>query len=414
MKFTRTDQRFLGRVWLLVFSWICIAAFMILVTRIDPVYDSTGTGRRPLVIINGVTSQLPSADYISTVGGITTTATAAGSGDVQTATETVSSRFVDQGQLTASNTLTIATWTGSQTLSDWNPTGLSTAFVISMEQSSGSTQIDGIAAQPAGTLLTLYNRETSLGTIILSYETGTPGNQLVLPGAPVGGFPWKIQPGASLTIQYSGTAWHFYSSGTYEFPVIQADFAANLIGPTQVGQLKYTVQYDTSTGTQDPFVLFNSTTVVVWAGASDATFDGMLGNADGHHVVIINTSLGHTLTLANLTGTTSTLDYQNFGNVDAKVVGPGSYATYDYVTTPGNWQMTSFGSLVNAGAVTYTSSKNRGTIALAGGTGTATVTAGSVCTCTDTTGANAVGCAVSTTTLTATGTGTDVIAYLCF
>ena len=36
-----------------------------------------GTARRPLVIVSGQTEQIPTADYVSTVGGLTTNATAA-------------------------------------------------------------------------------------------------------------------------------------------------------------------------------------------------------------------------------------------------------------------------------------------------------------------------------------------------
>lgn len=375
-----------------------------------------GSPRRPVVVVNGTLQQTASADYVSTVGGLTTTATAASTGDVQTATETVSSRLTNQGQSVRASTLTIATWASGQTLSDWNPAGLSTAYTISMEQSSGTTNISGILAQPVGTEIVLYCRESSVGGIILQYDTGTVANQIVLPGGASFGFPWQITPGSSVTLRYGGSNWQFVSAGTTFFPYINIKYGAQLGGTTSVGALTYSPQADASTGTVNDFGINSTTTTVLWSGVGSATYTGMTGGADGRTLCVINSSSGQSLTLSNLNGgSLGPRQLQNKGNSDAVLVGAGSAACYIYDGTPYNlWRMTSMVSPQNNAPATYTSSKNRGSITLTAGTGTGTVQAGSVCTCTDATAVAAVKCAVSSTTLTATGTGTDAISYLCF
>lgn len=95
------------------------------------------------------------------------------------------------------------------------------------------------------------------------------------------------------------------------------------------------------------------------------------------------------------------------------VTGNFNVNTNKFSVTASNGNTTVAGTLGVTGDVLVTTTKNKGTITLSGGTGTATVQSGSICTCTDTTANASVQCAVATTTLTATGTGTDVIAYLC-
>lgn len=408
IRITRTDRHNGSRLLAL---FAVVAALHFWFTR-APDFDASGTGRKPLVLVGGTTEQIQAADYVQSVGGVTTNSTPAGTGDIETSTETVSTTLTAAGATATTGAITISTWSTGQTLSDWNPAGLATASRINVQQSSGTTVINGIVAQPTGTEITIYNAEGSVGLVKLAYETGTSANQFVLP---TGGFNWTIQGGGSIKIRYGGSNWQVVGTGTTEFPTITADNGATINGTLQVQQLRYQTQYDTTTGVQDPFVLFNSTTLLVWAGASDATFKGMYGNSDGHHVTVINTSSGHSLTFGNQDGTGGTLDYQNLGNVDLTLSGLGSWATFDYVTVPGCWQMTAFGSLNNAVPTSFSSTTNKGAITLSSGTGTATVNTGAVCTCTETTSStNTFKCAVSGTTLTATGTGTDVIAYHCF
>lgn len=369
-----------------------------------PMFASAGNPHRPLVIVNGQTQQIQPTDYIQSTGGISANSTpATGSGDIEGTTETVSSQLTAGGQFITAGTLTITAWSTGQTLNDWNPTGLATANVISVQQTSGTTNITGIAAQPTGTEITIYNRETSLGSVVLEFETGsTSTNQFVLPGAAALGFNWTMMLGTSMTFRYGGSNWQLKSIGTFEFPYIQVDLGAHLGGGTTIDKLSLTTQADTSTGTVNAFVFFSTTTTLVWSGASAATFTGMIGGSEGRIAIVINASSGQTLTLANLNGgSLSQYQYQNFNGADAALVGNGSFAMY--VWTNGVWQMVSSSPM-----------RNKGTITLSSGSGTATVLSGLGCTCTDTTAANAVKCAVSSTTLTATGTGADVIQYLCF
>ncbi|MCM2338836.1 MAG: hypothetical protein NDI62_00040 [Burkholderiales bacterium] len=195
----------------------------------------------------------------------------------------------------------------------------------------------------------------------------------------------------------------------------------------------------------------------VWAGSMSARYNGIgnLTNSDGGllgvaaearntstatitktiglGVLVANQSTGVMTTVNNISaemynwggGTVGTVRnfYSKFYNSGYTspyhFYGEGDYPSYFGgnvgigITAP-TAKLDIVGTLKASSDVTFSSAKNKGTIALVGGTKTVTVLAGAVCTATDTTAVAPVQAVVSGTTLTLTGTGTDVIAYLCF
>lgn len=179
---TNTDRRFIHQ--LVVAGIACFFAIAIAYTLApEPEYDAAGAARRPLVMISGQTQQIPLADYVSTVGGLSTNATAAAAGDIQTTT--LATGALNRGVITA-------TISGAQ--NDWNPTGLQTASVIAINVST-QTNLTGITA-PTGNVsgrhLCLNN--TGASTLSLPHESAssTAANRFILSGQAT----WQM-PGVS-------------------------------------------------------------------------------------------------------------------------------------------------------------------------------------------------------------------------
>lgn len=88
MKFSKIDQTI--RTWLLglMIGGLAYLGFSKCIGNQAPIYDGQGTLRKPLVVINGQNQQIPSADTLSSPGGLSTNGVAASSSDVQTNTIT--------------------------------------------------------------------------------------------------------------------------------------------------------------------------------------------------------------------------------------------------------------------------------------------------------------------------------------
>jgi len=372
-------------------------------SSLAPDYGILGTGRRPLVIVSGTTEQLPTADYISTVGGLTTNGTAASSGDIESTTATISTTFNTQGAIVRTGVITPSAFTGVQQ-DDYNPPGLSTASEIDITVNSNTT-LTGITAQATGFILTIRNMGANVITFSNESTSSLAANRFNF------GASQLIGSGSTLVLRYSGSDWRTIAWT----PGVTANF--NNITPTgvsQITQLRYVVTLSATTGTSDNIA--NTNNIYRYTGTGgNATYTGFASGSDGRFLIVQNQNgSGRTLTLANQNaGSTASNQLLCFGSTDI-TLSDGGAATFMYNTARGLWIMTSLSTNTVGGAIQFTSSQNRGTITLSGGTGTATVQTGTVCTCTDTTANASVQCAVTSTTLTATGTGTDVIAYLCF
>lgn len=375
------------------------ASFVRCVCTSDSDYNITGvTARRPLVVINGQTQQLPTVDFISSVGGISTNATTPANNDVQTSTLTTSTQETAAGQVRRTGVISPPSFSAEN---NWNPTGLSTASVINIS-TAAAAGITGIVAQPTGTEITLRNTGSNDVTLSNANALSDPANRFNV------GATQTLKAGASFTIRYTGSDWTMVGmamGASFQIPT----FTVSTVGT--IGGLHVGAQTYTTTGTSNDIVLNSSATLFQYQGSGNATFTGFFGCSTGRMLIIQN-RVGFDVTLANETGSGAGRQLKNPGGVNVVLKGIGTAIYYCDGIQP-IWQLASVTSTQISFPTTFSSTTNRGTITLAAGTGTATVTAGAVCTCTDTTAVNAVQCAVSSTTLTATGTGTDVIAYHC-
>jgi hypothetical protein len=387
-------------IWRLALAVIALIVAALVVPSLladDPIYDAQGTARRPLVVINGNTQQIPTADYISTVGGLSTNATAAAAGEIQTTTATVSTQFTTAGQVRQTGRIIPATLTGNE--NNWNPAGLSTASIIDV-QGDNYHVINGLVAQPTGTVITIRNvGPYTLGLTALA-GAADPANQFDLL------FTQYLQQYQSLTLLYGGSNWVPLGTGGNILEIASLTIDQGMVTPF----LDFQVTTLSTPGQSDDVNSFGS---FQYDGLGDATVTGFLQRSNGSSKWVQNVSASN-LTLASNDGGSLAGNQIEIPGGDDLVLGPNCNAllTYNYPATA--WTLTGYGCDSVTIPTSFTNTKNRGTITLVAGSGTATVKSGTVCTCTDTTAVAAVRCAVAGTTLTATGTGTDVIAYHCF
>ncbi len=367
----------------------------------DVVYDAMVTARRPLVIINGSTQQLPIADYISSVGGITTSATAAAAGDIQTTTITSTGVGTIGGVTNTAQTRRTGVINVSLTesTSNWSPAGLATASLINVTPTN-AWALTGLVAQPAGTEIVLRNQGPY--AILLS---DLHGASLAANQFDNGEFTLTLGSRQIVTLRHNGTNWVTMGTSGQFLSVTSLSASLSL----ETAGLRLTTTNWTATGISHDV---NSFVAFQYDGAGDATVTGFLGGTQGQPKFVQNVS-AFNLTLANETGSAAGRQIKLPGSVNL-VLAPRCGALLTFETSQSYWQLQGYACDRISMPTTFTSTKNRGTITLVAGTGTATVLSGAVCTCSDTTATNAVRCAVAATTLTATGTGTDVIAYLCF
>lgn len=379
-----------------VLAVLAALGLYLLASNSEPVYDALVAARRPLVIISGQTQQLPTTDYLSTIGGLTTNATAATTGNIQTTTLTASSGITNAGQTIRSGVIT-PTLGASE--SNYNPAGLATASQIDCTLTE-NTILTGLMAQPIGTEIVIRNTSPAY-TLQIANDSGSSDAANQFDTIAI----ITLQPYQTLTVRYTGSRWTgvgWGGSALGSVPFFDITHVANF------GQTIFTPVTITDTGTTDTLAT-GYAAVVHYTGVGAATFNGTYTNAPGKFLIIQNQS-GYSLTIKHNTGSLGGgYRFYNKGERDLVLppadIGSGAAAAI-YV----------FGSGGGAGhylVATTEPMSSHGTITLAVGTGTATVLSGEICTCTDTTAANVVQCAVSSTTLTATGTGTDVIAYTC-
>lgn len=382
MKFTSSDHRILR--WLALVVGVTIGAALLVVVPFvrelaSPIFgldhDAMGTGRRPVVIIAGVTQQLPTTDYISSVGGVTANATAASTGDVEATTETVSTTFTEQGQVSFSGSIAPITFTGTQ-VDNYAPTGLATTYVIDQSVSS-DTNITGLLAQPTGTQIDFRNLASSSGTLTFKTASGSSiaTNRFTMSGA----VDWKLPPGCSILFRYTGSDWRMIALITTDYPSLKTDGAltanggASIVGGATADSftaqaLLGTTQASSSIGTQNDFAINASTTILRWTGASLVTFTGFTGGASGRLLIVINASGTQTLRLANLTTSSAGNQLINIASKDINLVGVNAAALYEYDGTASEWRMLSVFSTTIDYAITYSDGLTLSN-ALAGTTG---------------------------------------------
>lgn len=207
----RNDYRTIYRAIFGVVGVLCLFSVFVTCESGDEL-DAQGVARRPLVIINGQTQQIPTADYVSTAGGLSTNATAAVANDIQTTT--LATGALNTGVIAAS-------MTGSQ--NDWNPTGLQTAEIV---QITVNTQVNltGLTA-PTGNVggrrVCLQN-VTAGATLSLIHESSSSSaaNRFSL----VTGNTWQLVANMNATacFFYDATASRWRQLAFTYFPRINA------------------------------------------------------------------------------------------------------------------------------------------------------------------------------------------------
>lgn len=404
----------LNRIDLRILAWLAILVALVGAVSMRCVgseeYGATDVGRRVLVMDNGQIKQLPTNDWLSTLRGLTTNATApTGSGDIQTTTGTSSGVWTNGGNTNTAQTVRTGVITAAMSSSqnDWAPTGLATASQINVTLAANATW-GGLVAQPNGTEILIRNTSASFTISMSVLSTGSlEANRFDILST------FILQPYATILLRYNGSQWVGIAWGGGGYGGVNNWTVGSVFN---VGEIRGAVIDYTTTGTSHDLPSSN-TLIWQYSGAGTATITGFLSPAAGRFLFVQNKS-AFDLTLANETGSLAGRQLRNPGAVDIVLSGtPTTSSGYSsnalYVYDGGTWNLMAYSSLKVAAPIQYTSTKTKGTITLAAGTGTATTVAGSVCTCTDTTATLPVQCAVSGTTLTATGTTTDVIAYIC-
>jgi hypothetical protein len=143
-------------------------------------------------------------EAVSTVTAISVTSAGA-----VTLVNNLTTTGVTSGKLILTNIITPAAL-GATPVNDYNPTGLSTATLIRIDNSIGSTiSITGIVAQEAGRVLIIENIPTSSGIFLFAQESATSS------AANRFSFPIVSLPARSCaTIMYDGTLSRWILIGT--------------------------------------------------------------------------------------------------------------------------------------------------------------------------------------------------------
>jgi hypothetical protein len=107
------------------------------------------------------------------------------------------------GQFATTSVISPTAFTGAR-VDNFNPTGLSTASVISQD-ASADTMITGLTAQPTGTEINWHNVSTCCKETFKNSDSidSSVGNLFTLTDAT----DLTLTPGGAVTLRYNGTAW---------------------------------------------------------------------------------------------------------------------------------------------------------------------------------------------------------------
>ena len=284
-----------------------------------PDAEVQGTGRRPLVIVSGQTEQLPATDYISSAGGVSTNATPAAAGDIQTTTETV-------GQL--AYTVQTSTITGTN-----DNVALNATTTIFRWNGIGAATITGFTGGVAGRVLVVNNVSTQ--NLTLSNLTGSSaGNQLQLFGNTSEVI--KAQGSATFVYDATTTTWRNIALASTQ---VNASMAFNATTVTT----KNLSATGNLTATQSV-----SGQVTITAGGPTAHYRALVGSPEsvtcGSNPTVAATDAGGEITIGTSSGGNCTVNFgATYTNAPACTFRFHDAATNNavsYTTTPNTLAIT--------------------------------------------------------------------------
>lgn len=144
------------------------------------------------------------------------------------------------------------------------------------------------------------------------------------------------------------------------------------LGTVGGGLLSGVIQPSTATGTQNDFTINATTTVLRWNGASDVTFTGFTGGADGR-ILLVENATGVTIVFSAESGSSAAANRLWLSGPSNQIVlispagNPNSFATFVYDGTSSRWRMQSYNSQrVDVGMEWVQASQFDGTLGVTG------------------------------------------------
>jgi hypothetical protein len=293
---TRTDRRFLAvaAIYSLIASLVCVA-FGVAVGRaqLTPDYDALGVARRPLVIANGVTEQLPTADYLSSVGGVTTNATAAAAGDLETTTLTCSGA---------------ATLTGG--------------FTLGADSSAGSHKITNLANGSSAQEAAAFGQ---IATAVNAALSGTSGRSCRFTGTNTAGNGGWTDDGTNETAL--GTLTSIVGANTF------GETRGNVVSPTAIA-----ANTDNYTGCAT-----NASICQISATGSTRVLTGMTGGAAGRILTLTNVGASIAVEFDNEHANSTAANRFTLPGAQDWTLYAGCSFTFEYDGTNSRWKLKSYG-----------------------------------------------------------------------
>lgn len=170
---TRLAHTFPKAAALLATSFIALALMLTVHRcRATPDLEIAGVARRPLVIVSGTTEQLPTADYLSSAGGLTVNGTASAAGDVQADTATIGTTLT-AGAFAGTTQSTTVTSTQNNFALNANTT------ILRWAGASAAT-LGGITGGVSGRVLIIVNASAAQTLTLSNLGSGsTAANQMI-------------------------------------------------------------------------------------------------------------------------------------------------------------------------------------------------------------------------------------------